>query len=140
MDKQLAIEDLKRVASELQARSISRSLYDQHGTLASATVEAAFGSWNEAILAAGLIPLPQGGLPKSDERRLERLNNLAAPQIGNVSDDELLDDLCRLAKLIGRRPSGNQIAAKGRFGRDVYMRRWGSVAKAYEHAVARTKM
>lgn len=95
MDKQVAIEDLKRVAGELKSRSISRSLYDQRGTLASATVEAAFGSWNEAILAAGLIPLPQRGLPKSDERRLQRLNNIAAPQIGNVSDDELLDEPIR---------------------------------------------
>jgi len=137
MDKEAAVGDLKRVATELKARSLSRSLYEQHGTIASATIEATFGSWNEAVVAAGLIPLPQGGLPKTEARRQERLNRVASQPIGEVSDSELLDDLCRLAKEIGRRPSGNQIAAKGKYGRDIYQRRWGSVAKAYEVAVAR---
>lgn len=139
MEKDIAAADLKRVATELKVRSLSRSLYDQHGTIASATIEATFGSWTEAVLAAGLIPLPQGGLPKTEARRQERLNRVAANPIGDVSDHELLDELCRLAKEIGRRPSGNQLAAKGKYGRDVYQRRWGSVANAYEAAAARSK-
>ena len=51
-------------------------MFTRHGTISSAAVEATFGSWNEAIEATGLTPLPQGGLPKSEQRRMERLSGL----------------------------------------------------------------
>lgn len=137
MERDLAVAELQRVAEKLSTRSLSRSNFDRHGTVASATIEASFGSWNEAIVAAGLVPLPQGGLPKSESRRLERLGNTAVPRFAAVSDGELLDDLRRIAKLIGRRPSGNQVTAKGKYGLDAYQRRWGSVANAYEVALER---
>ena len=137
MEKELVVAELKRVAEELKRRSLSRSLFDKHATIASATVEASFGTWNEAIAAAGLVPLPQGGLPKSENRRLERVGRIASTGNEMASDDELLDDLCRIADLTGRRPTGNQVTAKGKFGRDVYQRKWGSIANAYEVALAR---
>ena len=125
--------ELQRVAKILDAPSVSRSMFDAHGTISSAAIEATFGSWNEAIVAAGLVPLPQGGLPKSEVRRQERLNKLSSNRLVG-SDDELLDDLRRVAASIGRRPSGNQLAAKGKYGSDVYKKRWGSIAKACEAA------
>ena len=102
-------------------------------------IEATFGSWNEAVTAAGLVPLPQGGLPKSEQRRLERLgkSTTAASSIHSVTDAELLDDLLRLEKNLGYRPSGNQIAAKGQFGLDVYVKRCGSAKAAFDAAKAR---
>jgi hypothetical protein len=115
---------------------VSRSTFDKHGTISTAVVEATFGSWNEAITAAGLIPLPQGGLPKAEERRLERLGRTATSSTVAVSDDELLADLLRLADELGRRPSGNQVAAKGKFSRDAYQKRWGSIEAAFAIATA----
>lgn len=138
MEKDTAISELQRVAKLLDSRSVSRSTFDDRGTISSAAIEAPFGSWNEAIVAAGFTPLPQGGLPKSETRRQERLKKLAS-SIPVASDEELLDDLYRVATLIGRRPSGNQIAAKGKSGRDVYQKRWGSIGEAYETAMARRK-
>lgn len=109
----------------------------KHATIASATIEAAFGSWNEAIIAAGLVPLPQGGLPKAEQRRIERLSKplQVSSSTIQITDDELLADLLRLGKEIGRRPSGNQVTAKGKFSRDVYQKRWGSVSRAYDVAL-----
>lgn len=137
MEKQIAIAELQRVAEQLSTRSLSRSSFAKHATIGSKTIEATFGSWNEAIVAAGLIPLPQGGIPKSEDRRTERLGRIAVQGTVDVSDDELLDELQRIARLIGRRPSGNQVDAKGKYGRDKYQRRWGSIANAYAAALAR---
>lgn len=139
MDKDLVVTELQRVAKELKRRSLSRSLFDKHATIASATVEASFGTWNEAVVAAGLVPLPQGGLPKSEGRRLERLNRVSATGQDLASDDDLLDELCRVANLIGRRPSGNQVTAKGKYGPAAYLRKWGSMANAYDVAIARKR-
>lgn len=105
MEKDTAISELQRVAKLLDSRSVSRSTFDDRGTITSAAIEATFGSWNEASVAAGLTPLPQGGLPKSEARRQERLTTLVTGRLV-ASDEELLDDLSRVATLIGRRPSG----------------------------------
>jgi hypothetical protein len=139
LDKAVVVEELKRVAETLNTKRLSRSTFVRHGTLSSAAIESAFGSWNEAILAAGLTPFPQGGIPKEERRRAERISGpLVASRAAGVSDADLLDDLMRVAKELGRRPSGNQLTAKGKYGRDVYVKRWGSVAKAYEAATKRT--
>jgi hypothetical protein len=118
---------------------VSRSQFDAHATIGTSAVEQTFGTWNEAVLAAGLRPLPQGGVPRDDVRRQERVKSppTLGRGTGRISDDALLDDLLRLARELGRRPSGNQIAARGRFNPSVYQRRWGSVAKAFEVAAKR---
>jgi Homing endonuclease associated repeat len=140
MERDLAIAELQRVAAALDTRVLSRSTFDKHSDISSATVEATFGTWNEAIEAAGLIKRPPGGLPKSEQRRLERLTATTSIQaVQGISDDELLADLLRLAHDLGRRPSGNQVTAKGKFSSDVYRKRWGSVSHAYEVALSRMK-
>lgn len=127
------------MATVLNLRSVSRSAFDEHATISSRTVEESFGSWNEGVAAAGLMPLPQGGIPRDEKRRLERLTSppAMAGATGRISDDDLLDEILRVAKLLGRRPSGNQIAAKGKYHSEVYRRRWGSVAAAYKVALER---
>lgn len=138
MERAVAIEELQRVAALLDARFLSRSTFEKHATISSATIEATFGSWNEAIVAAGLVPLPPGGLPKAERRRVERLarQSISSPLQG-ISDEDLLDDLVRLADELGRRPSGNQVTAKGKFSREAYQKRWGSISRAYDAARTR---
>ena len=128
MDKETMVEELRRVASSLESEYLSRSMFQRHATISSGAVERVFGSWNEGILAAGLKPLPPGGIPKSDLRRLERITDPSTTSLegGRISDEELLEDLRRLARELGRRPSGNQIAAKGKYDPTVYKRRWVS--------------
>ena len=137
MQRDLVVEELRRVAGVIDSKSVSRSQFEAHATISSAAVEQAFGSWNEAIRAAGLMPLPQGGTPKDERWRLQRVTNptTAGSGRGRIPDEELLTDLLRLAKELGRRPSGNQVAAKGKFNPTVYQRRWGSIAAAYDAAL-----
>ena len=139
MNKDSIVEELQRVAGLLNSKCVSRSTFDRHGTISSAAMEASFGSWNEAIVAAGLTPLPPGGLPKVEQRRLERLaaRLTGVPTSDPVSDDELLDELMKVAKQLGRRPSGNQVDAKGKYGRHLYLRRWGSMTAAFKAAEKR---
>jgi hypothetical protein len=139
MERKAVVDELRRVAQKMDSRSVSRSQFNAHATVSSAAVEQAFGSWNEAIVAAGLVPFPPGGIPKDEQRRRERME--AAPAAsqsrGKIPDDELLDELVRLERELGRRPSGNQVAAKGKFNPSVYQRRWGTVAAAYDAAKRR---
>ena len=137
MDKYLVIEELRRVAGILDSTSVSRSQFVAHATISSAAVEQAFGSWNDAITSAGLVPLAQGGTPKDERRRQQRVTNPATEGVGRgrIPDEELLAELLRLGQMLGRRPSGNQVAAKGKFNPTVYQRRWGSIAAAYAVAL-----
>lgn len=52
MEREVAIEELKRVAAELKTKFLSRSMFAAHGTVSAAAIEATFGSWNEAIIVA----------------------------------------------------------------------------------------
>ena len=47
--------DLKRVASSLDADSVTREQYRAHGAFAPSTLQKAFGSWNLALESAGLL-------------------------------------------------------------------------------------
>lgn len=137
MNKNEVIAELQRVARLFDTRSISRNLFQKHAAMSASAVEQTFGTWNEAVAAAGLVPHPPGGMPRDEQRRLDRIAN---PPVGSVSpgripDDELLKILIRLAGELGKRPSANQIAAKGKYHPTVYARRWGTVAKAYEAAL-----
>jgi hypothetical protein len=139
MDKATVITELQRVAKMLDTDSLSRSVFQRHATISSAAVESTFGTWNEGIQAAGLTPLPQGGIPKDEQRRLERVADppTAGSASARLSDDDLLEDLLRLSDELGRRPSGNQVSAKGKYDPKVYKKRWGSIAAAYKAAVKR---
>jgi hypothetical protein len=113
---------------------LSRSTYSQHGQISAGTVEATFGTWNEAINAAELIPLPQGGLPKSEARRLDALNAEQNNRVERISDEDALRDLVRLAAELRKRPSGNQVRAKGKYDAGVYLKRWGTITAACDMA------
>src|SRR5262245_39920308 len=123
MNKSEVIAELQRVAKFVDSQSISRSTFKKHADLSTSLFESTFGTWNEAIVAAGLLPLSPGGTPRSEKRRLERLGSPStSPASSKISDVELLNDLARLAKELGKRPSINQVAAKGKYSPAVYQR------------------
>ena len=139
MDKETVIADIKRVADAMQVQSLSKSSYKEQGTINASTVEATFGSWNEAVKEAGLIAQPQGGLPKYERKRLARFQfdptTLVSSQA--VNDDIALQELVRLTKELGRRPSINQVEAKSSYSSSFCKKRWGTMAAACEAAYAK---
>src|ERR1035438_2228767 len=65
------LADLRRVANLLGADAVSQPKYRLHGIYDETTVSRHFGSWNAAILAAGLSVSNEIGI--SDKRMFENL-------------------------------------------------------------------
>jgi hypothetical protein len=107
--------EIQRIAAELGVKSLSQSQFDQHHDLGGvSTAGYQFGSWNEAVIAAGLEPIPPG---------------FSNPE-PRYSDDELMNEIIRLHKEFGKPPSERLLAAKGKYSPKPYKDRWGSFSKA----------
>ncbi len=52
-DEQL-LSDVRNVANQLKKESLSAKEYDAHGAFSSSTISRRFGTWNKALLAAGI--------------------------------------------------------------------------------------
>src|ERR1043165_27938 len=77
------------------------------------TVIARFGSWRTALEKAGW----RGGRAK------------------HYSPEELIENLERVWKAMGRRPGSVQLAKRGEFSAGPYVHRWGTVRRACEMVV-----
>lgn len=123
MDKQEIIAELRRVAEKLQTSTLNKSQFRPHSKIGIEAIVNTFGSWNRALEAAGIQTTPPG--PSSI---------LKQPKI---SDDELLQEIIRLTKELGKEPSVTEFRAMGRFGETSYRKRWGSFKNARQIAYAK---
>jgi hypothetical protein len=115
------IAEIQRVARQLGVDRLSQREFDRHHSLASVTtVGHHFGSWNEAVVAAGLKPNPQGG--SSREAALDA--------------DVLLQDILRVRDTLGELPSERRMSRFGKYSLSPYRDRWGTFKKARDAAVA----
>jgi hypothetical protein len=122
--QQRTVLEIRRIAVELGVKSLSQNQFDEHHHLAGvSTAGYQFGSWNAAVKAAGLEPIPSG---------------CSNPQ-PLYTDDELLDEIIRLDKEHGKPPSERLMAFKGKFSPKPYRDRWGTFARAREAAYERHK-
>jgi hypothetical protein len=123
LDKQDIIAELRRVAEKLQTSHLSYRQFKKHGRISVSTVRYTFGTWNQAIQAAGLHPIPPGPTPELHQKRF--------------SDDELLQEIIRLTQELGKEPPASEMRAKGRYSEGPYINRWGSFVKARQIAYAK---
>jgi hypothetical protein len=104
------IEDLRRVAELLGTERVSFSQYDHHGEYCAVTQAERFGSWNNAILRAGLTIYAPYGLGKT-----------------RLSDEELIADLRRVAELLAtENVTINQYDQYGKYNHVTQHRRFGT--------------
>ncbi len=122
MDKNEIIAELRRVAELLGTSSLTIQQFREQSSISVATVEHEFGTWAQAVQAAGFSPMPSDLRPYRQD---------------NVSDEEYLKEIIRLTQLLGRRPTHREMDAKGRFGTTSYRRRWGTWNKACEAAYSK---
>ncbi len=115
--KQQIIDDIVAVANG--AESLSKREYETRGAIGLTTVRYHFGTWNQAVKAAGLQPI------KSGHHRTRCI----------ITDEALLQELVRLRQELGKRPTLSEVSAKGRFSVKPYCDRWGSLKVAYEKAI-----
>ena len=119
MDKQAIISEIQRVANG--ANRLSQNDFEAHSNIGLTTIRDTFGTWNQAIEAAGLLPISPGGGPERPERY-------------KVTDDEYLQEIQRLSEELSKEITMSEMNAKGRFSTKPYLDRWGTFTKAREAA------
>ncbi|MHB8885654.1 MAG: homing endonuclease associated repeat-containing protein [Methylovirgula sp.] len=109
------ISDIRRVAKLVAPNPVSFRLYSKLGNYHPTTASLRFGTWNEAILAAGL------------EIGSER----------NITDERLFENLMCLWEYYGRQPRVRELTcAPSAISYGPYERRFHSWTKALEQFVA----
>jgi hypothetical protein len=99
------LADLRRVAQLFNASAVSQPQYRKHGQYDDTTVGRRFGTWNKAILAAGLS-----------------LSNEY-----NITDERLFENLLILWQHYGRQPRRSELASPpSTASQTPYNRRFGS--------------
>jgi hypothetical protein len=105
------LADLKSVASRFDATTVGQLLYRQYGQYDDTTVGRRFGSWNKALLAAGL----------------------ALANEVNISDQRLFENILTLWQHFGRQPRRKELVAPpSLISQSPYLRRFGSWTAALE--------
>lgn len=101
------VEDLRRVSEKLGTERITKASYDQHGHFGATTMLRRFGSWNDALNAAGVS-----------------LSNRI-----NIPKEELFENLANIWQMLGRQPVGKDVSKStkvSKFSLGTYEKRFGS--------------
>lgn len=114
---QQILDDLRRVAVALGTQSLKQKDFRKHSRISTGTVRRHFGSWNAAVEEAGLVPIN----PIEMIRREGPI----------IDDEELLQDLIRLYNENGKEPTYAMIGARGKYSERPYIKRWGTIGKAF---------
>ncbi len=111
VEDQSILSDLVKVAAKLDVRQLHRGDYVREGRYGTTTISRRFGSWTNALLAAGLSATPRA-------RR-------------NPSNQELFNNFENLWRSLGRQPRGRDVALPhSLFDLRLYKRRFGTFRKA----------
>ncbi len=109
--RDVLIAELQRLADQINHPPGLRDM-NQHGAHSSKTYQKKFGSWNNALRAAGLEINAETDINKSD----------------------LIDELRRLGDEIDRTPTSRDMADKGKYGTATYTHKFGSWNDAVQEA------
>ena len=103
-------DDLRRVAAQLgAARSVPSRAYSDHGNFSHTTQIERFGSWNDALLAAGL----------------------EVSHENSASNEDLFENILQLWQHLGRQPRRKDLAfPPSKFSQSPYNRSFGGWTKA----------
>lgn len=111
-------DDIRRVASQLGKDGVTMSDYKQHGRFGFNRVLKAYGRWNTAIKAAGLVPIAQGGEGEPSNK---------------VPDDRLAEEFQRVYRQLGKAPTIYEFESLAGLSSNPYERRFGGWRKAVAH-------
>ncbi|CAH0441865.1 homing endonuclease associated repeat-containing protein [Ralstonia pseudosolanacearum] len=103
--KEQIIEDLNRIATEKEVNTITSKEYLEIGSFGVNTILRKFGSWNEALLSAGLT----------------------APNRQHISDTELFENIANVWSILGRQPFGRELeksTGNSKFALGTYEKRF----------------
>lgn len=109
------LNELKRVAKLLNKNTVGYEDMGKHGRCSTSVYEKKFGSWNNALLKAGL---------EISHRQ-------------NIPSGELLAEMETLWNKLGKQPTYDEMDELGRFSTQAYVTRFGSWRKALAEFVRR---
>jgi Homing endonuclease associated repeat len=121
--QQEVIQEIRRIASKLNKDSLTKRDFIEHSSMLISTVMSRFGSWNRAIESAGLMPNSNTFEPRSYEAR--------------YTEEELLIEIIRLTKELGKEPSDDEMTALGKYSPHPYRKKWGKFINARQIAYAK---
>ncbi|WP_155118167.1 homing endonuclease associated repeat-containing protein [Halorubrum sp. T3] len=110
-DADVILDDIRRVADKLGKPPTAKEM-SEHGEYSQRVCQNKFGSWNEALREAGYAP-----------NRKFRL-----------TDQDLVDEIDRLAEQFGRPPSSGEMDRVGEYHRWTYDHRFGGWEEALTEA------
>ncbi len=117
------LDELRRVADIAPNGPLTTRVFQRHSRVTFGTVTRRFGSWEKALIAAGLRGRWLGS----------RAAKLAATK--NITDDGILEELVGLASRLGKTElTWRDVTTHLPFGGDTLKKRWGSVKAAFEAA------
>jgi len=111
------LEDIKRVSSEYGDKYLSISAYKAKGKYSESTIRSHFGSWSSVQSKLGL----------RTSRNIDEMKR--------ISDEELINDLLRVAALLGsRKVTSTEYYEKGKYSAPTVMERFGAWSTFVEKA------
>ncbi len=105
------LDDLKKVADQIGMDKVTRDQYDQKGKFSFGTLERRFGTWNKALIKAGL----------------------KIAFYHNISEEELFENIEEVWIKLGRQPLYEEIRKPlSKYSPKPYEKRFGTWRKALE--------
>jgi len=111
------ISEIRRISTKLGVLHLTQRDFARNSKIGISGICNVFGSWNRAIEAAGL----------------QTMKNYV-PEHSTIPDIELLEEIIRLTKELGKKPSDREMNALGKYSTRPYVKRWGSYAKGRDLA------
>ena len=111
------LQEIRRVARSIEPEPLTKKAFMREGKVSENKVRYHFGSWNEAVKAAGLKPNPSG---------------IPLTSIPKIEETDLLDAIGELLLLVVPAPTESLMNSGGRSSVQPYRKRWGSLGKAVQ--------
>jgi hypothetical protein len=122
MDREAILADIRRVARLLDKDWVSRAEFQRHGTVGVNRVMHSFGTWNNAVMAAGLTPLEPGGSAAHRAR-------------GVLGAEGIVSEIRRVARLLDKETvSTGEFRKHARFSQQCVRRVFGTWSAAVSAA------
>jgi hypothetical protein len=121
-EKQQIIQEILRVANLVAPERLTRRIFLSNSSVSRGKIRYHFGTWNRAVVAAGLEPNPATPWAAGTPR---------------IPDETLLKEIGDLWERLGKRPTENLMNSEGEYSAKPYRSRWGSFSRAVDVYVER---
>ena len=118
------LNDVKKVASIIGKKTLTRAEYSHHGKYGSNTFLRRFKSWKTVLELCGL-----------DVNVFQRAGAQGGHNYSTLTDEQLIEDLKKVANVLGSSTfSSGDYQKYGEFSRGTFFRRFGTWNNALEKA------